>query len=160
MGMRLSLAMVTPEELGRLSRDPSQVAPLLLHRQPEIHLAMEKEWHGIQFLLTGEPWPISNPLGMVIFGENDIGQDLGYGPARTLTVEQVKEVAAKLSEISTEILRGRYDVRAMTEEKIYPEVWEREGNAALDWLMAGYQRLVDFYMRASNRGYAVVLAIL
>jgi hypothetical protein len=160
MGMRLSLAMVTSEELDRLSRDPSQVAPLLLHRRPEIHLAMEKEWHGIQFLLTGEPWPVSNPLGMVIFGANEIGEDLGYGPARTLTVEQVKEVATKLFETSTEILRSRYDVRAMTEEKIYPEVWEREGNAALDWLMAGYQRLVDFYMLASNRGYAVVLAIL
>jgi hypothetical protein len=160
MGMRLSLAMISAEELDRLSRDPSQVVPLLLYPRPEIHLAMDKEWHGIQFLLTGEPWPVSNPLGMVIFGANEIGENLGYGPARTLTVEQVKEVATKLSDTSTEVLRGRYDVRAMTEEMIYPEVWEREGNAALDWLMAGYQRLVEFYQQASNRGYAVVVAIL
>jgi hypothetical protein len=160
MGMRLSLAMVAPEELDRISRDPSQVVPLLLHPRPEIHLAMDKEWHGIQFLLTGEPWPVSNPLGMAIFGADEIGDNLGYGPARTLSVEQVKEVAIKLSETSTEVLRGRYDVRAMTEGMIYPEVWEREGIAALDWLMAGYHQLVEFYRQASNRGYAVVLAIL
>jgi hypothetical protein len=160
MGMRLSLTMVPAEELDRLSRDPSQVVPLLLNPRPGISLAMDKEWHGIQFLLTGEPWPASNPLGMVIFGANEIGENLGYGPARTLTVEQVKDVATKLSETSTEVLRGRYDVRAMTEEMIYPEVWEREGNAALDWLMVGFHRLVEFYKQASNRGHAVVLAIL
>ena len=128
--MRLSLAMVTSEELDRLSRDPSQVVSLLLHPRPEIHLSMDKEWHGIQFLLTGEPWPMSNPLGMAIFGADEIGENLGYGPARTLTVEQVKEVTTKLSETSTIVLRGRYDVQAMTKEMIYPEVWEREGNAA------------------------------
>jgi hypothetical protein len=97
---------------------------------------------------------------MAIFGADEIGDNLGYGPARTLSVEQVKEVAIKLSETSTEVLRGRYDVRAMTEGMIYPEVWEREGIAALDWLMAGYHQLVEFYRQASNRGYAVVLAIL
>ena len=78
----------------------------------------------------------------------------------SLTVEQVRQIATKLSQASAEELRGRYDVPAMTEAMIYPEVWQREGTAALDWLLVGYQRLVKFYTHASSQEYAVVLAIL
>jgi uncharacterized protein DUF1877 len=57
-------------------------------------------------------------------------------------------------------LRGRYDVRVMTEAMNYPEVWQREGAAALEWVLAGYKRLVEFHTRALSQGYVVVLAIL
>jgi Domain of unknown function (DUF1877) len=160
MGMRLTVVMVRAEELDRLARDPSELLQLLLHGSPDSRLTMDKEWHGIHYLLTGEPWPVDHPLGRVIFGADDIGDNLGYGPARTLTVEQVLQIATQLSQTTAEDLRGRYDVGAMTEAMIYPEVWQREGTAALDWLLVGYQRLVRFYTEASSKGYAVVLAIL
>ncbi len=80
MGMRLSLVVVRAEELDRLSRDPAELFQLLLHGSPDGRLNMDKEWHGIHFLLTGEPWPVDHPLGMAIFGADDIGDNLGYGP--------------------------------------------------------------------------------
>jgi hypothetical protein len=48
----------------------------------------------------------------------------------------------------------------MARAMIYPDVRERDGDGALDWLLAAYVRLATFYIRASNEGYAVVLAIL
>jgi hypothetical protein len=160
MGMRLTLVMVRAEEIDRLSREPRALVELLLQGDTECRLTMDKEWHGIHFLLTGEPVPDDNPLGMVIFGAEDVGDNLGYGPARSLTVEQVQRVATELSRISVGDLRARYDATAMAREMIYPDVWERDGDAALDWLLGGYERLQTFYARASADGYAVVLAIL
>jgi hypothetical protein len=76
MGMRLSLVMVRAEEFERLSQDPSALFQLLLHGRPDSRLTMAKEWHGIHFLLTGEPWRVDHPRGMVILGGDEIGDSL------------------------------------------------------------------------------------
>jgi len=160
MGMRLTLVMVRAEEIERLSREPPALVQLLFDGDTECRLTLDKEWHGIHFLLTGEPVPDDRPLGMVIFGADDVGDNLGYGPARSVSVEQVHQVATELCRVSAGDLRARYDATAMARAMIYPDVWERDGDAALDWLLAAYERLVTFYTRASADGYAVVLAIL
>jgi hypothetical protein len=160
MGMRLSLVMVGTDEPQRFAGDTAGLFRLLTQSDERVLLHMEKKWHGIHFLLTGEPWPLSHPLGIAVFGAEDVGEDLGYGPARTLTVDQVHYVASELSLLSADAVRKRYDAQLMMKEMIYPEVWQREGQEALEWLMSGFERLVRFYSTASDEQKAVILAIL
>jgi Domain of unknown function (DUF1877) len=57
---------------------------------------MDKEWGGIQFLLNGDPDSTKGPYGQVIFGGQEIGPNMGYGPARVLNAKQVAEIASPL----------------------------------------------------------------
>ncbi len=159
-GMRLSLVMVTPDQVALVKRDENALAKLLFASQSDSLLSMDKEWQGIHYLLTGEAWSTGGPLGQVILGGSEFGPDLGYGPARLLSPSQVKEIAARLKDYTLESFKSRYDPKAMMKAQIYPEVWEREGNTGLVWLVAGYQRVVEFYGRAAAQGKAVILAIL
>ena len=56
-------------------------------------LNLEKSWHVLHYLLTGKAEEAPGPLGNAILGGTEIGGDLGYGPARFLTPQQVREVA-------------------------------------------------------------------
>ena len=85
---------------------------------------------------------------------------MGYGPARLLRAEEVAQIASRLSTLSPSALRQRYDPAAMARLGVYPEIWERDGQDALEWLLTGYRQLVDFYVSASAAHKAVVLAIL
>jgi hypothetical protein len=63
-------------------------------------LNLEKSWHVLHYLLTGKAEKAPPPVGNAILGGQDIGGDLGYGPARFLTPQQVREVRIALSAIS------------------------------------------------------------
>lgn len=82
--------------------------------------------------------------------------EVGYGPARYLTPEQVKSVAAALGEIPERELLARYDAERMNEEEIYPRGW---GNAAEDqeYIGAHYTSLVKFFEDAATADDAVLL---
>ena len=144
-GMRLTLVMVAPDAVSQLAKDKNALADLVFRPNRDTGLEMEKEWHGLHFLLTGDPWSTKGPYGQVILGGKEIGPDLGYGPARVLTASQVKDIAAKLQAMPPETLMARYDAKKFTKAEIYPEVvWEREGLDALNWLMEGYRNLLAF----------------
>lgn len=53
--------------------------------QPEVNI--EKRWHSLRDLLDDERLPTR--LGYVIAGGAEMGEDLGYGPARYLTSAEV-----------------------------------------------------------------------
>ena len=130
MGMRLSLIMIEPSEVKALSADSSSLQQWLLRRDSGPRLDMDKEWHGIHFLLNGTAWSTEGDYGQVVFGGQEVGADLGYGPARILYADQVSDLSRHLSDLSPDSLRERYDPAAMSNEMIYPDVWVREGNEA------------------------------
>jgi hypothetical protein len=159
-GMRLTLVMIGQDQVTSLSQDEHSLQKLLFYAGPDLRLAMDKEWGGIQFLLNGGPDSADGPYGQVIFGGQEIGPNMGYGPARVLNAKQVAEIASHLQSLSADRRRLRYDPKAMTRMHIYPDIWERDGTEACDWLLQGYVRLVDFYDRAAEHVNAVILAIL
>ena len=159
-GMRLTLVMVTPEQFSHLKGDESALAKTLFESPSDVALEMDKEWHGIHYLLTGEPWSAQGILGQVVLGGAEFGLDIGYGPARYLNPRQVSEIASALKNVPIEKFKGRYDAKAMMKADIYPTIWEREGQEGLKWLVSGLEQLNDFYNRAAAQGKGVILAIL
>ena len=118
-------------------------------------LRREKSWHSLHYLLTGEVEAAAPPLGNTILGGKEIGEDVGYGPARFLTPQQVKEVALALAAVTPEDLAGRFDLDAMQAHNICACVDNEELEMAQHFL----QLLSSYYADAASQGNAMLLWI-
>jgi Domain of unknown function (DUF1877) len=119
-------------------------------------LSLDKHWHGLHYVLCGAPEPGSSLMSQIVLGGEEIGEDLGYGPARYFTPAQVAEMAQALSGPEVEeAAAARFDPERMSEMEIYPG-W-RAGDR--DSVMALLRELRDFYAQAAARGWAVVTCI-
>lgn len=130
-----------------------------LGRKDDTVLDLDKAWHGLHYLLTGSPYDNHGPLGQAIMGGREVGEDLGYGPARILSPEQVREIAGALGSLGAESLSSKYDPAAMERAKIYPSIWIREGPEGLRFLLNYLPALQAFYKKAAESGSAVILVL-
>jgi hypothetical protein len=124
---------------------------------------LEKEWHALHFLLTGDdsldpPSPVPPPLGNVVFGGAATPIEAGYGPVRCLNPQEVREVADVLRAIPVEELQRRFNAENFNERRIYPTQrpggWDQEG---LEPLLEMYPELVEFFGRAAETGDLVLI---
>lgn len=148
MGIRARLIALTRTEVRN--------APRICEGAPELDL--DKAWHGIHFLLAGDAWGGKPPLGNAVLGGTEVGPDVGYGPARLVSVEQVKAVAEALEPLTPEVFVTRFDAEALTEADIYPPIWD-EGEEVIDYLEVVYGALREFYISAAKRRDAVLVEV-
>lgn len=161
MGMVGCYAAVDAATLERLIADPDSIPEFLYpedgNGEPEPYFDLDKSWHGIHFLLTGRADEGPDPLSLAVSGGEPIGDEVGYGPARYLTPSQVREIAAALGRISASDMRARFDPRAMEDAKVYPqEIWVRDAEEALEYLIENYVPWAAFYRAAAERGDGMI----
>lgn len=89
-------------------------------------LDVDKAWQGIHYLLTGTAWEGDPPLNFILHGKGIGKVDVGYGPARTLTGDEVRRLAEALDALPPDELRQRFDPARMMELSVYPEIWDRD----------------------------------
>lgn len=160
MGMVGCFAAVDPDTLQRLRNDPSLI-DAYLHPDdgdgdPPHYIDVDKGWHGIHYLLTGRSDAGAEPLSWAVLGGEEIGDEIGYGPARFMAPEHVRSVAGSLP--ADTVFRSRFDPPAMEKAGIYPEaIWVRDGDGALDYLVENYRGLIAFYKSAAERGDGAIL---
>jgi len=147
--------------LEQLREDPSDIMDVLYPNGGEIdhqegqHLDIDKSWHAIQFLLTGEPWEGEPPIQNAVIGGTALGdEDVGYGPARGLTPAEVKAVSVALSTVSGEQLWSRFDQRTFASAEIYPEGWSSDGK---DYVLGYYEALRKFFEDAARSQDAMIV---
>jgi hypothetical protein len=88
---------------------------------------LDKAWHGIHFLLTKSAWEGDAPLNFLVSGGRQVGNlEVGYGPARVFSSEEVRAIITALDQIDEEALRARFDPAEMMRLQIYPEIWDRD----------------------------------
>ena len=64
-------------------------------------------------------------LSQTILGGVEFGEDLGYGPARYLTLDQVGQIADELNRPALQAeMSARFDPARMSELGIYPQGWK------------------------------------
>ena len=129
------------------------------------YLTIDKDWHALHALLTGEISnpsdikPVPPPLGNVVMGGTETPFDAAYGKVRFLKPEEVREVVDALSKISVEDLRSRFDPVAFTKAEVYPNPrpggWDMEQMESVFWI---YPQLVAFFRDAAREGNVVLLA--
>lgn len=118
-------------------------------------LDLEKSWHVLHYLLTGRVNEAPPPLGNAILGGTEIGEDLGYGPARFLSPGQVREVAVALAAISKKDLADRFNLEAIMLAHVYPVRDESELELAQQY----FEDLSEFYADTAASGNAMLLYI-
>ena len=55
-----------------------------------------------------------------------------------------------------EDMRARYDAAAFEKADIYPEIWGREDDNAIDYLIDNYIELIAYYDKAAKAGDAML----
>lgn len=117
-------------------------------------ISLDKAWHGVHYLLSGEIEPGSAIPSQAVMGGVEVGEDLGYGPARYFEVDKVQAIAQALSSVSLEAeMTARFDPARMTSLGIYPGGWKA---GDVDWLMEEFRHLRQFYADASAAKLAIV----
>jgi hypothetical protein len=109
-------------------------------------LSLDKNWQEIHEILTGQSKPSGDLLSAAILGGTEIGSDLGYGPARFLTLDQVKQISDKLASVSGEHFRTSASSFARGDEE------------ATDFYCELFTRLQTFYLEAAESESPVLLS--
>ena len=156
MSMIGNLLSVNLLALEKLKADPTLIDSYI-YPEPENYLDLHKAWAGIHFTLAGTPFGVSaDPLSWAVLGGSDIGEDVGYGPARFLTPEQVIAVAKSLDDLSEQQFRARFDQSALNANDVYPSSdWSH--SEELEDLVGHYLKLVAYYRVAADKNDAMLI---
>jgi hypothetical protein len=87
--------------------------------------------------------------------------DVGYGPARSFTPEEVEQIATFLGGLNEAQLRGRLDFKQMADAKIYPSLGKEEAFIDEEWEYLGdvFRRLKRFVQETASRKMALLVYI-
>lgn len=105
-------------------------------------LALHKDWHVVHFLVAGTAGDPTTVAGRAVLGGEEIGEDLGYGPARLLSGAEVITIAAALQARGVEGWMKSFRQAPMVAAEVYSAdgVEEEEAEEQLERLLAFYQR--------------------
>ena len=158
MSMIGNFLRLSSDELAALVADPSSTEAFIYpnDEEHEDSIDVDKAWHGIHYLLTGDSWGGEPPLANAVLGGTEIGDDFGYGPARYLTADEVHAVAEALKDIAADAFRLRYVPSDLSKNEIYPEIWDDPDDDAVGYLTTWYETLRDYYIDAAARGQAML----
>jgi hypothetical protein len=161
MGMIGNLRPASDSEIERLLANPAEITRFLYGSEADglERVVIDKAWHAIHFALTGSRLGGDAPLNFLVSEGTPVGEvDVGYGPARVLTSEQVRAIAAALQPLAPDDLARRVDLKKLDDEVIYPGNWQRNG-IDVDYVVSNYRDMRTLIERLAERGDGLVLYI-
>lgn len=120
---------------------------------------IDKTWHGLHFLFTGSDWDGDFPQGFLVSCGQMVGDvDVGYGPARTFTANEVKKLAEYLNGIDKRDLQKRFNPEKMQQLDIYPSIWtECDTDEEWIYLIEAFDELLSFVNETAQRDMALLI---
>ena len=161
MGMIGNLRPASDSEIERLLANPTEITRFLYGSEADgcERVVIDKAWHAIHFALNGSRLGGNEPLNFLVSEGTPIGEvDVGYGPARVLSSQQVRSLATALAPLQPEALAARIDLGKLDEEVIYPGNWQRNG-MGVDSVVGSYRDMRDLIVRLADQGLGMVLYI-
>jgi Domain of unknown function (DUF1877) len=157
-----NLRAASDADIARLLANPAEITRYLYgsgDTSGSERVSLDKAWHAIHFVLTGSRLGGDEPLNFLASEGTPVGDvDVGYGPARVLTSQQVKAIAACLADLPPDALAARLDLRELDEHTIYPGHWQRDG-LDVAYVVSNYRDMRDLIRRLAERGLGLVLYI-
>jgi len=103
---------------GASAAPPRAPAGPAASRPPVVDL--HKSWHMFHFVFTGLASGGTPPANLLMEGGAEIGEDLGYGPARLLDPATTAALAGFVAPLTVDELKRRLDGPRMAALSIYP----------------------------------------
>jgi hypothetical protein len=160
MSMIGNYLKLSDEQLDSLVNDPSKAKDLVYAKEeddPSDLLDIDKSWHLIHFLLTGDGSEGDYPLVNAVLGGKELPEtDAGYGPYRYLVPDEVEAVSQALASISAEDLWSRFNASRVKSEDIYPSIWTGDEDDKA-YISQNYEALRRYFADAAASGDAMLL---
>jgi hypothetical protein len=123
-------------------------------QDPWFRLDLGNSWHGLHYLLSGQPWGGEPPLGQAIWGECGSGVDDKV--IRYVSAAEAAAIAKALDELPEAELAQRLQAWPAHEQDLY----HRSGDWRNPQIRAHYLELTgelrQFYQDVASRGASVV----
>lgn len=156
--MQMSLVRLSTEAAEGLLEAPDSLEDYRPWNVPD-GLNLDKAWAGLDFLLAKIEGTEASFLFAVGTPVGD-PEEFDFGPPRLLLPKEVADADHLLQGISVQRLREAYDPVELTAKRVYPDViWNREGEAAYDFLAKGYEGLKTVVSVASAAGDALLIEL-
>jgi hypothetical protein len=160
MSMIGNYISVAPDDVAKVQTAGSFAENLIDGDDGELSLSIEKSWQAIHFVLNGDPWECKGPLGNAVLGGREVGEDMGYGPARFLTPAEVAETAKALEEVTTEQFTERLSKANFKKAEIYVFNDEDPNDPDIVEELVGYfEDVKKFFREAANKKNGMLLFI-
>jgi hypothetical protein len=149
---------VLQEYRARIGQARERIAPI---GPFERAVCLEKSWHILHYLLTGHIGPSSAPGDLLLTGQ-DLGEDVGYGPARLHDPMETRSFSQFLETQDLSSLQRRVNFKEMTQLHLYSVPFgrgsESEFEAELRNEVGIYFPLLRDYVRGmSDRANGLLL---
>ncbi len=119
---------------------------------------LDKAWHALHYLLTGDPGGGDFPLNFLAVGGQEIGEDMGYGPLRFLKAAETIVLKSELDKIPVADFANRFIAKDLIAAELYPahDDWNEEDK---EWLTDAYTSIKQFIDQAVKNKKGIYINI-
>jgi hypothetical protein len=121
-------------------------------------VSLEKAWHGLHYLLTGEVWEGTGPLGFLLSGGEDQNGDEESG-VRFFEPRETAQIYKALSAVTDDALWSRFDAGEMEAQEIYPGIWDEDEDELKEEYLMYFAELKKVVHAAATSGQGLVVSI-
>lgn len=123
-------------------------------------LDLDKSWHAIHYVLTGEAWAGEFPNGFLVSCGQQIGdEDVGYGPARAFRPDEVKRISEYLIDIDDGLFLERFSIEKLKNADIYPSFGDQTKEEEVPYFLQYFQELKQFIQKCSEANKGILVFI-
>ena len=174
MSMSGNYCKITIEQFTLLVKKKISVSDFLYSDKgyitDEDKLDIDKSWDCINFILTeksmmnmGENLMDMNnlpPIFNVVMGGKEISdEDIGYGSARYLTNEEVKDCYQIIKDITEEEFKNKFSIQEMIENMVYSLMDDENEDEFFEYIFYHFKALQSFFEKASLEDKYMLLYI-
>ena len=177
MGIELNLWQVTTDQLNKLKSSDEAVEDFINacypldpddldenYKRSDLYfneddilddgLGLEKIWHLLHYLITGDPDEGEYPFSFAIMCGYPISED--SDEITYLLPNDVKVISMVLTALTDDDLRSRFDLDAISKAEIYKYEEYRAREDDLNEAIKDFHKLRKYYQDAARKGNAVI----
>jgi hypothetical protein len=157
--MYCEVLAASPEDLSHFADEPGLFGgPRQRGTATANRISLEKAWHGLHYLLTGEVWEGQGPLAFLLAGGEQLGED-EESPVRWFTPDETNQIHQALSRVSDDQLWSRFDASEMEQQEVYPGIWDEAEEDLKEEYLTYFRELKQVVAAAAQSGQGLVVTI-
>lgn len=158
MGMYCEVSAASSPDQG-FSSEPDILGGLLGRGTTTANsVSLEKAWHGLHYLLTGDVWEGQGPLAFLLAGGEQLGDDEESAP-RWFTAEETSRIHQALAGVSDAALWSRFDAAEMERQSVYPGIWDEAEDDLKEEYLTYFHELKRVAAAAAQSGQGLLVTI-